>query len=181
MVNPNIKDARGIDKQWVVLTELASKLVSDERNVPEEVFFRLRISNNIISYYLLDEHATFESLREAEKEISKVQMILFGLCDEETAKEYLDKMAKAIRGELEVEFPLKRSYFNPEVKKRKNIESIRIKLNTDIQIEVLGDLSEWYGVIFEKSKEDDSKILIEGDKNRVKNALKDFSIIWKSN
>ena len=176
-----MKGARGIDKQWVVLTELASKLVSEGRNVPEEAFFRLRIANNITSYYLLDEHATFESLREAEKEISKVQMILFGLCDGELAKEYLDKMAKAIRGELDVEFPLKRSSFNPEVKRRKNVESIRVKLNTNIQIEILGDLSEWYGVIFERSKEENDKILNEGDKEKVKNALKDFSVVWKFN
>jgi hypothetical protein len=80
-----------------------------------------------------------------------------------------------------VEFPLKRSSFNPEVKRRKNVESIRVKLNTNIQIEILGDLSEWYGVIFERSKEENDKILIEGDKEKVKNALKDFSVVWKFN
>ncbi len=176
-----MKNARGIDKQWVVLTELSSVLVRKGIKVPEEVFFRLRIANNIISYYLLDEHASYESLKDAEKELSKIQVILFGLCDSELSKEYLNKMAKAVRNELDVEFPLRKNTFNPEVKKRKNVESIRIRLNNDIQIEVLGDLSEWYGVIFEKSNEEDDKILIEGEKGRVKNALKDFSIIWKNN
>jgi hypothetical protein len=174
-----MKDARGIDKQWVVLAELASILASKGRMVPEEAFFRLRLANNIITYYLLDEHSSFEALRDAEKELSKVQMILFGLCDNELAKEYLDKMAKAVRNELDAEFPLKKTTFNTEVKKRKDIESIRIKLNKELQTEILGDLSEWYGVIFEFSKELDNTVIIEGNKNKVKNALKDFSIIWK--
>ncbi|AEH06917.1 DUF2096 domain-containing protein [Methanothermococcus okinawensis] len=174
-----MKDARGIDKQWVVLAELASVLASQGEMVPEEAFFRLRLANNIITYYLLDEHSSFEVLTDAEKELSKVQMILFGLCDDELAKEYLDKMAKAVRNELNVEFPLKKSSFSPEVKKRKNIESIRIKLNKELQTEILGDLSEWYGVIFEFSNELDDTVVIEGNKDKIKNALKDFSIIWK--
>ncbi|WP_292459677.1 DUF2096 domain-containing protein [Methanothermococcus sp.] len=174
-----MKNAGGIDKQWVVLAELASILVRKGKMVPEEAFFRLRLANNIITFYLLDDHSSFEVLRDAEKEISKVQMILFGLCDDELAKEYLDKMAKAIRNELDVVFPLKKTTFDTEVKKRKNIESIRIKLNKELQTEILGDLSEWYGVIFEFSKELDNTIIIEGNKDKVKNALKDFSIIWK--
>ena len=33
-----MKDAKGLDKQWVVLSELASKLVEKNISVPEEAF-----------------------------------------------------------------------------------------------------------------------------------------------
>nr|WP_198002528.1 DUF2096 family protein [Methanococcus vannielii] len=174
-----MKDAKGIDKQWVVLNELASKL-SIGRPLPEEVYSKLRISNNILTYYLLDEHANFEVLRDAEKEISRLQAILFGICDSKMAKEYIDKMGKALRGELNVEFPLKTSSFNVEVKRKKDSETIRVNMPINIHVEILGEFSEYTGVIFEWSQEEDGKVLIEGPKDRVVNALKDFSSLWKS-
>jgi len=174
-----MKDAKGIDKQWVVLNELASKL-SQERALPEEVYSRLRISNNILTYYLLDEHASFEVLRDAEKEISRLQAILFGVCDSKVAIEYLDKMGKALRNDLDVEFPLKRSEFNAEVKRKKDSETIRVNVPIDVHIEILGEFSEYNGVIFELSQEEDGKILIEGTREKVISALKDFSNLWKS-
>ncbi|MDK2790959.1 MAG: hypothetical protein PWP15_1468 [Methanothermococcus sp.] len=172
-----MKDARGIDKQWVILNELAFK-ISEERPVPEEVFSRLRIANNVITYYLLDEHASYDSLKDAEAELSRVQGILFGLCDHELAMEYLEKMGKALRNELDVKFPIKKSSFNSEVKSRKDVESIRVKLQKEIQVEILGELSELHGVVFEYSREDEDKVLIDGEKRRVITALKDFSVIW---
>ncbi|MBW9221162.1 DUF2096 family protein [Methanothermococcus sp. SCGC AD-155-M21] len=174
-----MKNAHGIEKQWVVLEELATKLIHNGKVIPEEVFFRLRIANSIISYYLIDEHASIDMLMKANNELSKIQSVLFSLCDNKLAEEYLDKLSKAMRNDLDVEFPINRNKFNVEVKKRKNVEAIRVKLNNDLQSEILSDLSEWYGVIFEYSGELDNTIVIEGSKDRVKNALKNFSIIWK--
>ncbi len=173
-----MKDAKGIDKQWVVLSELASKLIKEGKPVSNETISKIRIAKNIIHYYLIDEHATAESLRDAEKELSFIQMSLFGLCDINLAKEYLDKMAKAVRNELDVKFPMDVSIYNPEIRRRKNSETIRVKLNKEIQTEILGELSEWYGVIFINSVEDNNKIVIEGKKELITKALKDFSIIW---
>jgi len=174
-----MKDAKGLDKQWVVLSELASKLVEKNISVPEEAFEKLRIANALISYYLLDPHASNKALSDAEKELMRAQSLLFSVCDAELMNEYLDKMAKALRNELDVKFPLNKSIYNREVKKRGDSESIRIKIKNEIQIERLSDLGEWYGVIFEYSEEEKNKILIEGDINKVKKALKDFSVIWK--
>uniref|UniRef100_A9A993 DUF2096 domain-containing protein n=1 Tax=Methanococcus maripaludis (strain C6 / ATCC BAA-1332) TaxID=444158 RepID=A9A993_METM6 len=175
-----MKDAKGIDKQWVILNELASK-VSKIKPLPEDVYSKLRIANNIITYYLLDEHADFEVLRDAEKEISKIQVILFGLADPDTSREYLIKMGQALRNEIDLEFPLKQTTFNTEVKRKKSSETVRITMPVEVHIEVLGELSERNGVIFELSHEDDQKVLIEGVKERITAALKDFSVIWKFN
>lgn len=178
-MNRSIKNAHGIEKQWVVLEELATKLIREGKVIPEEVFFRLRIANSIISYYLTNEQVSIDLLIKANDELLKIQSILLSLCDNKLAEEYLDKLSKAMRNDLDVEFPLNRNKFNVEVKKRKNYESIRVRLNNDLQSEILSDLSEWYGVIFEFSSELDNTIVIEGSKDRVKNALKNFSIIWK--
>ena len=178
-MNKDIRNAHGIEKQWVVLEELTTKLIRRGKVIPEEVFFRLRIANSIISYYLINEKVSTDMLMKANNELSKIQSILFNLCDNKLAEEYLNKLSRAMKNDLDVEFPLNRNKFNVEVKKRKDVESIRIKLNGDLQSEVLSDLSEWYGVIFEYSNELDNTIIIEGSRDRVKNALKNFSIIWK--
>jgi hypothetical protein len=175
-----MKDAKGIDKQWVVLSELASKLIKEGKPVSNDAISKIRIAKNIIHFYLMDEHAGFESLRDAEKELSQVQMMLFGLCDMDTAKEYLDKMGKACKNELDVEFPMDKSVFNAEIKRKKDVETIRIKLNRELHSEILGELSEWYGVIFENSKEESDKIIIEGKKELITRALKDFLAIWNA-
>ena len=97
---------------------------------------------------------------------------------EELSQKYIDKMVKAVRGELDVKFPLNKANYNREVKRRGKVEAIRVKLQREIAIERLGDLGEWYGVIFEYSDEKD-KVVIEGSIERVKRALKDFAIIWR--
>jgi len=173
------RNAHGIDKQWVVLNELAFLLVRQGKSVPEEVFSRLRIAKGIISYYLLDEHASFNALIEANNELSKVQSILFTLCEEDVAKEYMEKLTQAMMDKLDVKFPLDRNLFNVEVKRRKNIQSIRVRLDGELQPEILSNFSEWYGVIFEYSKEFEDCIVIEGEENRVKDALRNFSIVWR--
>ena len=173
------RSAHGIDKQWVVLNELAFLLVRQGKNLPEEVFSRLRIAKSIISYYLLDEHASFNTLIEANNELSKVQSLLFTLCEEDVAKEYMEKLREAMMDKLDVEFPLDRNLYNLEVKRRRNIRSIRVRLDGELQPEILSNFSEWYGVIFEYSKEFEDCIVIEGEDNRVKDALRNFSPIWR--
>ncbi|MBP2143097.1 hypothetical protein J2127_000238 [Methanococcus voltae] len=175
-----MKDAKGIDKKWVVLNNLTLEL-SRKRPIPKEYFDRLRIANNIITYYILDEHADFSVLMDAEKEISVLQGALFGMCDEKMAKDFLDKLGKASRGELDVEFPLKQTPYNPEVKKRKATEVIRVKMPFELHPEILGELSEDNGLIFSQSEEEDLKILIEGEKSKIMTALKDLAVIWKFN
>jgi len=173
------RNAHGVDKQWVVLNELAFLLVNQGKKVPEEVFSRLRTAKNIISYYLLDEHTTFNTLLKANNELSKVQSILFTLCEEDLAKEYMEKLTLAMMDKLDVEFPLDRNLFNAEVKKRRNVHSIRVRLDGELQPEILSNFSEWYGVIFEYSRELEDCIVIEGEENRVKNALKNFATVWR--
>jgi len=173
------RSAHGVDKQWVVLNELVFLLVRQGKEVPEEVFSRLRTAKGMISYYLLDEHASFDILLKANNELSKVQSILFTLCEEDLSKEYMEKLNEAMRDTLDVEFPLDRNLFNTEVKKRKNIKSIRIRLDGELQPEILSNFSEWYGVIFEYSEEFENCIVIEGEEDRVKNALKNFSTLWR--
>lgn len=175
----NKRSAYGVDKQWVVLNELAFLLVRQGKKVPEEVFSILRNAKNIISYYLLDEHTSFNTLLKANNELAKVQSILFTLCEEDTIKEYMEKLTQAMMDKLDVEFPLDRNLFNTEIKKRNNIQSIRIRLDGELQPEILSNFSEWYGVIFEYSKEFENYIVIEGEENKVKNALKNFSTVWK--
>ncbi|ACV24927.1 DUF2096 domain-containing protein [Methanocaldococcus fervens] len=173
-----MKDARNLDKQWVVLSELSAELVGRGVKVPETVFEKLRLANALLSYYILDPHASVNVLSDVERELNFVQSQLFSLCDVELTEKYLNKMMKAVRGELDVKFPLSKSKYNKEVKKRGRVESVRIKLKKEIQIERLGDLGEWHGVIFEYSDEKD-KVVIEGSMERVKKALKDFAILWK--
>jgi len=173
------RSAHGVDKQWVVLNELAFLLVRQGKNLPEEVFSRLRIAKSIISYYLLDEHASFNTLIEANNELSKVQSLLFTLCEEDVAKEYMEKLTQAMMDKLDVKFPLDRNLYNLEVKRRRNIQSIRVRLDGELQPEILSNFSEWYGVIFEYSKEFEDCIVIEGEENRVKDALRGFSPIWR--
>jgi hypothetical protein len=88
-------------------------------------------------------------------------------------------MGQALRNEIDLEFPLKQTAFNTEVKRKKGSETIRITMPVEVQIEVLGELSEHNGVIFELSQDDEQKILVEGVKERITSALKDFSVIWK--
>ncbi|ENN96326.1 hypothetical protein J422_03164 [Methanocaldococcus villosus KIN24-T80] len=174
-----MKDARNLEKIWVVLSEMSAELVNKNIPVPEDVFDKLRLANSMISYYLLDPHVDAKLLIEIEKVLNNIQSKLFTLCDEELMNIYLNKLNKAIRGELEVSFPISKSNYNKEVLRKGNVERVRIKLQKDIAIERLGELGEWYGVIFEYSEEKD-KILIEGEINRIKTLLKDFSVIWKS-
>ena len=173
-----MKDAKNLDKQWVVLSELSSELVNRGIKVSEIVFEKLRLANALLSYYILDPHASIDVLANVEKELNYIQSQLFSLCDTELTEKYLNKMIKAVRGELNVKFPLSRSSYNKEVKKRGKVESIRVKLQKEIQIERLSDLGEWHGVIFEYSDEKD-KVIIEGNIDRVKRALKDFAVMWK--
>ncbi|WP_456472800.1 DUF2096 family protein [Methanocaldococcus sp.] len=173
-----MKDAKGLDKCWVVLSNLATELVKNNIPISEDVFNRLRLTKAMISYYLLDEHAGLDKLMEIEKEINYIQSKLFPLCDEKLMNKYLNLMEKAIRNELNVEFPIEKTNFNSEVKKIGDFESVRITIKNKIDIDRLKDLSEWYGVIFNYSSEE-NKITVEGSINRVKKALKDFSIIWK--
>ena len=173
-----MKDARNLDKQWVVLSELSAELVNRGVKVPEIVFEKLRLANALLSYYILDPHASINILANVERELNYVQSQLFSLCDSELTEKYLNKMIKAIRGEIDAKFPISKSNYNREVKKRGKVEAIRVKLQREIQIERLSDLGEWHGVIFEYSDERD-KVIIEGDIGRVKKALKDFAIMWK--
>jgi len=173
-----MKDVRNLDKQWVVLSELSAELVNRGAKVPEIVFDKLRLANSLLSYYILDPHASIKTLADVERELNFVQSQLFSLCDAELTEIYLNKMMKAVRGELDVRFPISKSNYNKEVKKRGRVEAIRVKLQKEMQIERLGDLGEWYGVIFEYSDKK-NKVIIEGDIKRVKRALKDFAVIWK--
>ena len=173
-----MKDARNLDKQWVVLSELSAELVNRGVKVPEIVFEKLRLANALLSYYILDPHASINILSNVERELNFVQSQLFSLCDAELSQKYIDKMVKAVRGVLDVKFPLNKANYNREVKRKGDVETIRVKLQREIAIERLGDLGEWYGVIFEYSDERD-KVVIEGSMERVKRALKDFAIIWK--
>jgi len=173
-----MKDARNLDKQWVVLAELSAELVNRGVRIPEIVFEKLRLANALLSYYILDPHASINILANVERELNYVQSQLFSLCDAELSQKYIDKMVKAVRGELDVKFPLNKANYNREVKRRGKVEAIRVKLQREIAIERLGDLGEWYGVIFEYSDERD-KVIIEGSIERVKRALKDFAIIWR--
>ncbi len=175
-----VKDAKGLDKQWVILSELINELFKRDVYVPEDVLNRLRIAYTKLSYYLLDEHATLETLRDVEIDLNYIQSKLFPLCEESLFNEFLDKLSKALTGELNVEFPLDRKFFNKEVRKRGKVESVRVKLMKYIDDDRLIDLGEWHGVIFEYSSEDDLKVIIEGEKKRVIKALKEFSIMWKS-
>ena len=173
-----MRDARNLDKQWVVLSELSAELVNRGIKVPEIVFEKLRLANALLSYYILDPHASINILSNAERELNFIQSQLFSLCDAELTEKYLNKMIKAVRGEIDVKFPLSKSYYNKEVRKRGKVESIRVKLQKEMQIERLSDLGEWHGVIFEYSDERD-KVIIEGSIDRVKKALKDFAVMWK--
>ncbi|AIJ05886.1 hypothetical protein JH146_1043 [Methanocaldococcus bathoardescens] len=173
-----MRDARNLDKQWVVLSELSAELVNRGIKVPEIVFEKLRLANTLLSYYILDPHTSINILSNVERELNYVQSQLFSLCDTELTEKYLNKMIKAVRGELDVKFPLSKSNYNKEVRKRGKVESIRVKLQKEMQIERLSDLGEWHGVIFEYSDERD-KVIIEGNIDRVKKALKDFAIMCK--
>ncbi|CAB3287690.1 conserved protein of unknown function [Methanocaldococcus lauensis] len=173
-----MKDVRNLDKQWVILSELSAELVKRGIKVPEIVFEKLRLTYALISYYILDPHVSITMLPNIERELNFIQSQLFSLCNSELLEEYLNKMTKVIRGELNVKFPLNRSIYTKEVRKKGKVESIRVRLQREIQIERLSDLGEWYGVIFEYSDED-NKIVIEGNIERVKRALKDFAILWK--
>jgi hypothetical protein len=173
-----MKDARNLDKQWVVLAELSAELVNRGVKIPETVFEKLRLANATLSYYILDPHAPINILANVERELNYVQSQLFSLCDAELSQKYIDKMVKAVRGELDVKFPLNKANYNREVKRKGDVETIRVKLQREIAIERLGDLGEWHGVIFEYSDERD-RVIIEGNIERVKRALKDFAIIWR--
>ena len=174
------RDAHGVDIHWMVLNELSILLARRGKEVPEEVFSRLRTVKGMITYYLLDEHASFDILLEVNSELSKIQSLLFSLCDDEDlVEEYMKKLTQAMTGKLEVKFLLDRNLFNVEIKRRNNIQSIRVRLDGELQPEILSKFSEWYGVIFDYSKEFEDCIVIEGEEDRVKNALKNFSTIWR--
>jgi len=177
----SIEEIKRLEHVWLVLADLFQDLsrrdihadvASDLRNCKALIHF---IRTNVLHPPIKDLATTDESFRDSSELLGRIKHSLVSAAlsvGEDYAKDWLDKIDKAERAELEDAMVHTPSQFVPSLPKDVEKGWIRLTLAKGIAEERVQDIAEQFGVMIEF--QDDVHIVISGGKSMVKRAALDI-------
>ena len=169
-----------IEQTWLVLVELLTDLRKRSVEIPDEVTKNVRLARTTINFYKADptNPEMMNELKRINDFLNSIQDTLLDLAEEiskDYKDEWLNKLLKASRGETVVEKKDTAPKFAVGVPS--GFSMVRVTFKEPLSEERLNDIAEEHGVIIEF--EEDDVIAIYGDKNNVKESLKEIASFFQ--
>jgi len=182
---PEVTDTRGYintmlersEQIWWVLVKLFGDMLQKDIRIDPEYARELRNCRSLINFVRshicpeCDVELANERLPDLQNSLEKTKrdLIAMALCvRDDYAKEWINKIDKAERGEL-VEMPPVKLKFVPGLPKDVDKGWTRITLTKPIAKERVQEISRMFGVTVKF--EDNMRIVIKGDKNQTRKAV----------
>ena len=169
-----------VEQTWLILVDLLTDLRKKGKEIPDEVPKNVRLAKSTINFYKADptNPEMMSELKRINDFLNSIQDTLLDLA-EEVSKDYkdewLDKLMRASRGERVVEKEETTPKFAVGVPA--GFSMVRVTFKEPLSEERVNDIAESHGVIIEF--EEDDVIAIYGDKENVKESLKEISSFFK--
>ena len=169
-----------LEQTWLVLVDLLTDLRKKGIEIPDEVTKNVRLAKSTINFYKSD-----PSNPEMIKELKRINDFLNSIQDtlldiakivgNEYEDEWLQKLMRASRGEKVIE----KEETSPKfvVGAPAGFSMVRVTFKEPLSEERLNDIAETHGVIIEF--EEDDVVAIYGDKDNVKESLKEIASFFK--
>ncbi len=174
------EEIKRLEQVWLVLSELFQDL--NRRNIKVDVASDLRNCKTLINFIRVsvtypprESMGIDGSLRDLMQVLDKIQSNLMSEAlrlDENYAIEWMKKIDKAQRAELDYAMIYTTSEFVPSLPRDPEKGWIRLTLQKPIAEERAQDVAEQFGVIVEFKN--GTQIVISGRRDLVKKAIKDF-------
>ncbi|MDI6723664.1 MAG: DUF2096 domain-containing protein [Methanobacterium sp.] len=169
-----------IEQTWLILVELFTDLKKKNVEIPDEVTKNIRLARSTINFYKSDPNnpEMMNELRRINNLLNSVQDTLLDLSDEigeEYKEEWIESLKRAARGETVIEKEVSTPKF--VVGAPAGFSMVRVTFNEPMSEERINDIAEEYGIIIEF--EEDNIIALYGDKEKVKESLKEIASFFK--
>ncbi|MGZ7096132.1 MAG: DUF2096 family protein [Methanobacterium sp.] len=165
-----------VEQTWLILVELLTDLKNKGIKVPNEVTKKVRLAKSSINFYKSDttNPEMMKELKTINDLLNSVQDTLLDMAEEispDYRDEWLKKLIRASRGEKVIE----KDVISPRfvVGAPSGFSMVRVTFQEPLSEERLNDIAETHGVIIEF--EEDDVIAIYGDKDDVKESLKEIA------
>lgn len=169
-----------VEQTWLILVELLTDLRKKEKQIPDEVPKNVRLARTTINFYKSDptNPEMMNELKRINDFLNSIQDTLLDLAEEvgkDYKDEWLEKLMRASRGEKVIEKEETTPKFAVGVPS--GFSMVRVTFKEPLSEERLNDIAESHGVIIEF--EEDNVVAIYGDKDNVKESLKEIASFFK--
>ncbi len=169
-----------IEQTWLILVELFTDLKNKEVSIPDEVTKNIRLARSTINFYKSDptNPEMMNELKRINDFLNSIQDTLLDLAEEigeEYRAKWIESLKRAARGETVIEKEVSTPKF--VVGAPAGFSMVRVTFKEPISEERLNDIAEEYGIIIEF--EEDDVIALYGDKDKVKESLKEIASFFK--
>jgi hypothetical protein len=169
-----------MEQTWLILVELFTDLKKNDIQVPKEVSKNIRLARTTINFYKSDptNPEMMNELKRINEFLNSIQDILIDLAgeiSEEYQEEWVESLMRAARGEKVIDKEVSTPKF--VVGAPAGFSMVRVTFKEPISEERLNDIAEEYGIIIEF--ESDDVVALYGDKEKVKESLKEIASFFK--
>lgn len=165
-----------VEQTWLVLVDLLTDLKKKKIKIPENIPKNIRLARSAINFYKSDptNPDMMKELKRINDFLNSTQDTLLDIAEDvgiEYRDEWLQKLMRASRGEKVVE----KKDTSPRfvVGAPAGFSMVRVTFKEPLSEERLNDVAETHGVIIEF--EEDDVVAIYGDKDDVKESLKEIA------
>lgn len=169
-----------VEQTWLILVDLLTDLRNMGAEIPGDIPKNVRLAKSTINFYKSDptNPEMMKELKRINDFLNKVQDTLLDIAEgygPEYRDEWLGKLMRASRGEKVVE----KEEISPRfvVGAPSGFSMVRVTFKEPLSEERLNDIAETHGVIIEF--EEDDVVAIYGDKDNVKESLKEIASFFK--
>ncbi len=169
-----------IEQTWLILVELFTDLKKKDIQIPDEVTKNIRLARTTINFYKSDptNPEMMNELKRINEFLNSIQDTLIDLAgeiNEGYVEEWIESLKRAARGEKVIEKEVSTPKF--VVGAPAGFSMVRVTFKEPMSEERLNDIAEEYGIIIEF--ESDDVVALYGDKEKVKESLKEISSFFK--
>ncbi|EKF86072.1 DUF2096 domain-containing protein [Methanobacterium formicicum] len=168
------------EQTWLVLVDLLTDLKKKEKEIPKEITKNIQMAKTTINFYKVDptDPERQVAVKRINEFLTSIQNFLMGLAEEvspEYADKWMDKLLRASRGE--VVYPQKKTDSKFVVGAPSGFSMVRMNFKTPLSEDRVQEIAEYENVIIEF--EEDTLIVIYGDKENIKKSLQELSSFFK--
>ena len=168
------------EQTWLVLVELLTDLRKKDKEIPKEITKNIQIAKTTINFYKVDptDPERQVEVKRINESLTSIQNSLMNLAEEvssEYADKWIDKLLRASRGE--VVYPQKKTDTKFVVGAPSGFSMVRMNFKAPLSEDRVQEIAEYENVIIEF--EEDSLVVVYGDKENVKKSLQELSSFFK--
>jgi len=168
------------EQTWLVLVDLLTDLKKKEKEIPKEITKNIQMAKTTINFYKVDptDPERQVAVKRINEFLTSIQNFLMGLAEEvnsEYADKWMNKLLRASRGE--VVYPQKKTDSKFVVGAPSGFSMVRMNFKTPLSEDRVQEIAEYENVIIEF--EEDTLIVIYGDKENIKKSLQELSSFFK--